>query len=427
MHIVDATLFFAPHSGGVKRYLLAKRQFFSGRTDLRHTLVVPGAWNRRHEPGVVEMGCMRIPGGGGYRLPLNVVQWSRTLRDLEPDLIEAADPYHLAWVALGVADRLGIPAVAFAHSDLARLFGDRFAPSIGRAAGAYLKHLYRRFDCVLAPSRLIAERLGDLGIDNVAIQPLGVDGTVFHPSRADPTLREDLGLAPDTRLLIFAGRMAREKEIPLLLRVLAELGPHYHLLLVGGERREMLAPNVTMLPYEQDPAALARLLASSDALIHAGRHETFGMILIEAMACALPVIAVRAGAVTEIVDPCVGRIATPDDARSLADATRSIFAGDRDAMGAFSRARAERDYLWQNTLPRLEQRYADLVRMRASDAVLAQWDAYGASGSPLHVRDAHMDAWTHARKENLDGDMSEHTGAISAADALPNAEVPEAA
>src|SRR5690348_13486211 len=189
----------------------------------------------------------------------------------------------------------------------------------------------------------------------------------------------------------------------------------------------MLAPNVTMLPYEQDPAALARLLASSDALIHAGRHETFGMILIEAMACALPVIAVRAGAVTEIVDPCVGRIATPDDARSLADATRSIFAGDRDAMGAFSRARAERDYLWQNTLPRLEQRYADLVRMRASDAVLAQWDAYGASGSPLHVRDAHMDAWTHARKENLDGDMSEHTGAISAADALPNAEVPEAA
>ncbi|HKE46509.1 MAG TPA: glycosyltransferase [Rhodanobacteraceae bacterium] len=380
MHIVDVTLFFAPHSGGVKRYLLAKRQYLSSRTDLRHTLVVPGARDRERAPGLLELGGWRIPRGGGYRVPLRIDRWAQRLRELEPDVIEAADPYHLAWVALGVADRLGVPAVAFAHSDLARLFGDRFAPALGRAAGLYLRHLYRRFDCVLAPSRLIAERLGDLGIANVAIQPLGVDGTIFHPSRRDATLRDALGLAPATRLLIFAGRMAREKEIPLLLRVLAELGAPYHLLLVGGERKERLAPNVTMLPYEQDPARLARLLASADALIHAGRHETFGMILVEAMACALPVIAVRSGAVTEIVDAEVGRIATPDDARSLAGAVRSIFAGDRDAMGALARARAERDHLWENTLPRLVRRYAALVRSTRARDALAH-DPY--------VRDAH--------------------------------------
>jgi alpha-1,6-mannosyltransferase len=365
MHIVDVTLFFAPHSGGVKRYLLAKRQLFSAQADLRHTLVVPGPCDRMREPGIVELGGTRIPCGGGYRIPLRIDRWAKTLRELKPDVIEAADPYHLAWVALDVADRLGIPAVAFAHSDLARLFGDRFAPAIGRVAGLYLKQLYRRFDCVLAPSQLIAERLGDLGIANIAVQPLGVDGSVFHPSRADAALRDELGLARDTRLLIFAGRMAREKEIPLLLRVLADLGRPYHLLLVGGEKRENLAANVTMLPYEQDATRLARLLASCDALIHAGRHETFGMILVEAMACALPVIAVRAGAVTEIVDGQIGHIATPDDARSLADAVRSVFAGDRDAMGAFARARAERDYLWENTLPRLVRRYADLVRAKA--------------------------------------------------------------
>ena len=96
-----------------------------------------------------------------------------------------------------------------------------------------------------------------------------------------------------------------------------------------------------MLPYEQDRARLARLLASCDALIHAGRHETFGMILVEAMACGLPVIAVRSGAVTEIVDAQIGRIATPDDARSLADAVRSIFAGGPRRDGRI-RARARR-------------------------------------------------------------------------------------
>ena len=365
MHLVDVTLFFAPHSGGVKRYLLAKRSWFSTQPKHRHTLVVPGLRDRELEPGLVELGGFpQLRVNGDYRVPLRIDRWSRVLRELRPDVIEAADPYHLAWVALRVADRLGIPAVAFAHSDLARLFADRFAPAIGRAAGRYLRHLYSRFDCVLAPSRLIAERLGDLGVDNVAVQSLGVDGTIFHPSRADPALRDELGVGDDARLLIFAGRMAREKEIPLLLRVLAELGEPYHLVLVGGEKREALAPNVTMLAYEQDSLRLARLLASCDALIHAGRHETFGMILVEAMASGLPVIAVRSGAVTEIVEHDIGRIATPDDARSLARAVREIFEGDRTAMGRRARERAERDYLWENTLPRLVQRYADLARGR---------------------------------------------------------------
>src|ERR1700754_1587121 len=172
MHVVDVTLFFAPHSGGVKRYLLAKKQFFATSRDVRHTLVVPGPRDRAHD-GIVELGgSPQLRVGGGYRVPLRIDRWSRALRALRPDVIEAADPYHLPWVVLGVADRLGIPAIAFAHSDLARLFADRFAPAIGRATALYLRHLYRRFDCVLAPSRLIAERLGDLGLDNVAIQPL---------------------------------------------------------------------------------------------------------------------------------------------------------------------------------------------------------------------------------------------------------------
>jgi alpha-1,6-mannosyltransferase len=379
MHLVDVTLFFAPHSGGVKRYLLAKRSWFRAQPKHRHTLVVPGVRDRMRDPGLIELGGFpQLRVNGDYRVPLRIDRWSRVLRELGPDVIEAADPYHLAWVALGVADGLGIPAVAFAHSDLARLFADRFAPAIGRAAGRYLRHLYRRFDCVLAPSRLIAERLGDLGIDNIAVQPLGVDGAIFHPSRADAALRDELGVGDDARLLIFAGRMAREKEIPLLLRVLAELGPPYHLVLVGGEKLEALAPNVTLLPYEQNPLRLARLLASCDALIHAGRHETFGMILVEAMASGLPVIAVRSGAVTEIVEEDVGRIATPDDACSLADAVREIFAGDRAAMGRRARLRAERDYLWENTLPRLVQRYADLSRAHAS---------LHAPGAPSRERD----------------------------------------
>lgn len=365
MHIVDVTLFFAPHSGGVKRYLLAKRRHFASCADVRHTLLVPGPRTAARVPGVIELASPRIPFGGGYRLPLDIREWARTLRGLKPDLVEVADPYHLAWTALGVAGELGVPTVAFAHSDLARLFADRFAPSIGRAAGAYLRQLYRRFDLVLAPSRLIAERLGDLGIANVAVQPLGVDGEAFHPRRADPELRRRLGLPLDTRLLVFAGRMAREKEIPLLLKTFERLGAPYHLLLVGGERHGRLGANATMLPYQQDSVGLARLLAGCDALIHAGRHETFGMIVIEAMACARPVVAVRAGAITELVGDDVGELAAPDDAGALADAVRRLYARDHAAIGRFARERVQREFLWERSFALLLQRYVDLVHAHA--------------------------------------------------------------
>jgi alpha-1,6-mannosyltransferase len=368
MHIVDMTLFFAPHSGGVKRYLLAKRQFLRSQPHIRHTLLVPGAATLEREPGLVELACPRIPLGGGYRLPVRMRRWATALDTLQPDVIEVADPYHLAWVALEVAQRLGVPTVAFAHSDLARLLGDRFGSMAGRAAGAYLRRLYRRFDAVFAPSRLIADRLADLGIDGVVVQPLGVDARVFHPSRADPALRSQLGLPADTRLLVFAGRMAREKEIPHLLATFARLGTPYHLLLVGGENHSHPAPNVTMLPYQQDPQDLATLIASCDALIHAGRHETFGMVLIEAMACARPVIAVRAGAVTELVDAAVGFVAEPDDVASLADAVRRLYASDRNALATHARARVERHYRWESTLPRQLLHFADLVRTRSSTA-----------------------------------------------------------
>jgi len=366
MHIVDMTLFFAPHSGGVKRYLLAKRAFLRSQPRIRHTLLVPGATTTTREPGLIEIASPRIPFGGGYRLPLRMRHWTSALEALAPDVIEVADPYHLSWVALDVAQRMGVPAVAFAHSDLARLLSDRVGSIAGRAAGAYLRRLYRRFDAVFAPSRLIADRLADLGVDGVLVQPLGVDGDVFHPACADPALRSQLGLAADTRLLVFAGRMAREKEIPQLLATFAELGSPYHLLLVGGERHEQLASNVTMLPYQQNPRDLATLLASCDALIHAGRHETFGLVLIEAMACARPVIAVRAGAVTELVDAAVGFVAEPDDVVSLVSAVRRLYASDRAALSAHARARVERNYLWQNTLPRQLLRYADLVRAHSA-------------------------------------------------------------
>ncbi|MBS0583647.1 MAG: glycosyltransferase [Proteobacteria bacterium] len=364
MHIADISLFFAPHSGGVKRYLLAKHAHLAARTGVRHSLLVPGATSAEIEPGIFTRGDWNIPCAGGYRVPLRPARWRRALAGLRPDVIEVGDPYHLAWAALAAARDCGAMTVAFAHSDLPRMIASRFGRLAGRAADAYLRRLYSRFDLVQAPSRLIAQRLRDSGIARIVVQPLGVDAEVFHPARRDAGLREQLGLDGDVRLSIFAGRMAREKDVPLLLRTFARLGPRHHLILVGGERREALSSNATLLPYEQDPARLARLLASADALVHAGAQETFGLIAVEAMACGLPVIGVRAGALPELIDDSVGALAAAGDAASLGAAIEKVHEGDVAALGRRARARVERRYAWASVFDLQLDRYARLLRTR---------------------------------------------------------------
>lgn len=364
MHIVDTTLFFAPHSGGVKRYLLSKQDYLATQSGVKHTILVPGSGRTPPRAGVVELPSPRIPFGNGYRCPIGTRLWADALATLGPDVIEAGDPYHVAWAALRAADRLGVPAVAFVHSDLSRVIGARLGVWVRAGVDAYLRELYRHFDLVMAPSQALATRLQALGIENVVVQALGVDTALFHPSRHDPSLRAELGLPDDTRLLIYAGRISAEKRVPLIRSAVERLGPPYHLLVVGGNERRRLSPRLTLLPYEQDGVRLSRLLASCDALIHAGEHETFGLVFLEAMACGRPVIGVRSGAVGEIVDAKVGAIARPGDPASLAEAVRALYSGDIEQLGRQARERVEQRYCWQRTLTQQLARYARLVRHR---------------------------------------------------------------
>ena len=374
MHVADVTLFFAPHSGGVKRYLLAKHRFLAGQSGVRHSLLVPGPRDAETAPGIFELPAPA--GASGYRRPARPWLWRRKLCALRPDIIEVGDPYHLAWFALDAADRVGAATVAFAHSDMPRMLACRFGKLVGKAADLYLRDLYSRFDLVMAPSQLIANRLRAAGHERVAVQPLGVDGDCFHPSRRDENLRAELGLSKNTRVLVFAGRMAREKQIPLLLDTFARLGAPYHLLLVGGEERSRLSTNVTLLPYEQDSARLARLLASTDAFVHAGVHETFGLVVIEAMACGRPVIGLRAGAIAELIDESIGALADPRRPQSLAETIAALYERDLEALGRAARMRVERHYTWTSAFARQLARYARLQhRMPVADLDLEPMDA----------------------------------------------------
>ena len=374
MHILDTTLFYAPHSGGVKRYLHEKRRCLARMDGISHTLLVPGARDALLAGGIATLACPRLPGRAGYRWPLRRKAWRDAVLELAPDVIEAGDPYLPAVASAEAAARMGIPVLAFAHSDLPRLLGRYLGRSGVRGAEAWLRRLYARFDAVLAPSRVIAARLVAAGIANVEVQALGVDADAFHPARADAGLRAELGLPARARLLLFAGRLAAEKNIPLLRAAVRRLGAPHHLLLVGGERARRLDAQTTVLPYEPDTARLARLYASCDALLHAGTQETFGMVVLEAFACARPVVAVPAGALPELVDDKVGVLARAVTAEALAEAIAALYAGDPGALGAAARVRVERDYAW----PRVIAQQLALYRALRQSPRIATAAAVGA-------------------------------------------------
>ena len=187
---------------------------------------------------------------------------------------------------------------------------------------------------------------------------------MFHPRRRTLALRRRLGLAPDTRLLVYAGRFAGEKNLPVLLAAFAELGAPYHLLLIGGHRRARPAPNVSMVPYRRDSVELASWIASADALVHAGTKETFGLVVLEAMACARPVIAARAGAFPELVDEKVGMLVAPDSAAAMAAGIAALYERDLDAVGQAGRSRVLKHYTWDRTFRRQTDVYCALLGAR---------------------------------------------------------------
>jgi alpha-1,6-mannosyltransferase len=374
MHLVDITMFYAAEGGGVSTYLNAKAHWLARRSRVKHTIMSPNVETRGDAvPALVRIPAAGLPGFHGFRMPLSVAAPARLLAEAGPDLVEAGDAGHCAWAALRMRKRYDIPAVAFYHSDLPRLVQPRLGRWVARGTCRYLAKLYRQFDLVLAPSRVKIEQLEAIGVHGAVLQPLGIDSSVFRPERRDATLREHLGVDPDTRLLIYAGRFTPEKKLDVLLEAVRKLGDRYHLILVGGGADLPRRKNVTHIPYKRDQRQLARLLASCDVLVHPGDCETFGLIVLEAMSCGLPVVATNGGGVAELVDAETGILAEPNSVDSLAGAIEAIYGRDLQRMGEAARRKAAERYDWNEIMPQVLGRYQALVGghrvMRAAERI----------------------------------------------------------
>ncbi|GAA0869578.1 glycosyltransferase family 1 protein [Brevundimonas basaltis] len=365
--LVDTTMLYAPRSGGVKRYLLSKKAWLeTERPGVAHSLVVPGAHHKAGDDGIVHLHATKLPFGDGYRWPTSVRRWAAWTASLNPSLIEAGDPYTPGQGALEAGQRAGCPVVGFCHSDPAGLAALHFGEWAKKPVEKRWARLFGQFDRVISPSRYIARRLEEAGIEDIVIQPLGVEVDTFRPDRRDRDwLLKKLNLPGSARLLVFAGRPAREKNIDVLIQAVQKLGDPYHLILIGAGAGLPAEDRVISLPYEANPKAVSKIIASCDAFVHANDKEPFGLIVLEAMACGRPVVGVNAGGVMETVDNSVGQLARSANPVHYAAAVEALFARDIEALGAAARVKAVERFSWGRVFEDLCMTYADVSGKRA--------------------------------------------------------------
>ncbi len=249
--------------------------------------------------------------------------WSRQ----RPDAIYVATEGPLGWSAVRVARQLGIPLVSGFHTRF-----DRYADHYGLGlltplVRSYLRQFHQRAAATLVPTDALAQELQAMGISNARLLRRAVDTQLFHPCRRDDGLRTSWGVDAATPVVLYVGRLAPEKNLELAVntfRAIQRCVPQARQIWVGdGPARAALeaAHPDFIFAGVQRGVALARHYASADLFVFPSLSETFGNVIIEALAAGLPVVAYAEGAAREhLIDGVNGYCIDSGDAVAFIDA-----------------------------------------------------------------------------------------------------------
>lgn len=322
-------------------------------------------------------------------LPLLHGEAKRILKVEKPDLIEISDKYSVNWLA-GLLRRAWLPGLR--RPVLVGMSCERMDDNVGafltggnlakRLSQAYLGNLHiPLFDYHIANSVYTAEELisamNPKHRREVRVLPMGAQVEDFAAALPDESKRRQfIALASGnerSRLLLYAGRLSPEKNIPLLIEVMERLasgGQEDFRLIVAGsgpladwfesEACRRAPGKIVLLGHVRDRQSLINLYANCDAFVHPNPREPFGIAPLEAMAAGLPLIAPRSGGVLSYADDTNSWLADAD-AEAFAAAVRSVFSDASACKDKLARARwTAQQYRWPDVAARFFSLYDEL-------------------------------------------------------------------
>lgn len=301
--------------------------------------------------------------GMRFGLPSGRKLAARWMRQ-RPDAIYIATEGPLGWSALRAAKRLGIPVATGFHTRFDDYVGRYGAGFLSPWVFAWLRRFHNRADATLVPTRELAEQLTAQGFQHACRLGRAVDTVRFNPQFRSEALRERWGLKPDDLAVVHVGRLAPEKNLPLLMRCFEALKaerPGSRLVLVGdGPARAALSdqhPEVIFAGTLRGDA-LAAHFASADLFCFPSLSETFGNVTLEAMASGIATVAFDYGAAREHLRDGVHGASVPfgDESAFLARFLDTALSPRLAAMGA-----AARDAVDGLSPERVSRDFADLL------------------------------------------------------------------
>lgn len=312
-----------------------------------------------------------IPSRPEYRLSMGLPSSVRhRLEEFRPTLFHIAVPDVLGYRALCLAERWHVPVVASYHTRYdayLKYYGLSALESLGKK---YLRHFYARCRQVYPPSESMAAILKEEGIaHNIRVWSRGVDTELFNPNRRSLAWRRSLGVADDDVVVSYVGRLVKEKNTALLIRLfdgLSRRGVRFRPMIVGNGPEEAVLraalPDGLFTGF-LNGEALARAYASSDVFVFPSESETFGNVTLEAMASGLPAVCAEAsGSRSLVVEGATGFLVSAKDEAVFSDRIAALVAAQelRFKMGAHALQRSA-EYRWDNILSGLLANYIDVV------------------------------------------------------------------
>lgn len=353
MRIVQLANFYGPRSGGLRVFVdeVGRRYGDAGHDRI---LVVPGVRDADESTPAGRRISLRspvLPSDRGYRVLVAGARLLALLEELRPDALEVNDRLLLARVSGWARDR-EVPVLLFTHERLDAALADRvpaWAP-LGPAADLVNRRLLAMADRVVVGSVFAAaefRRIGGrpqvvrLGVDLDTFRPLG--GTDRRPERSvQLALVSRLSTEKRPELALATLRVLRARGVPAALLVLGD-GP-----LRGRLERAAAGLPVRFLGHVADRRCLPHLLGSADITLAPAPMETFGLAVLESLACGTPVVVPADGAARELVAGPGTGVVTSGTAVGLADGVETLLGVPSSDRRDCARARAE-EFPWSAT------------------------------------------------------------------------------